>query len=535
MRNTSPHLECRGECIEPVQAKGAAARPQTCYTKPMTFYRTYRPQQFRDLVGQEPAVRTLQQALLKDRLAHAYLFTGSRGTGKTSCARILARAVSCPSPETGPDSFEPCGSCEICQELLAGRCGDLLEIDAASNRGIEDIRELREQTHYPPQRLKKKVYIIDEVHMLTGEAFNALLKTLEEPPAHCLFILATTELHKVPITIRSRCQLIRFERGSLESIERKLDRVIKAEKLDVEKGVSLVLARHADGGFRDAETLLENLSTHYSPLTLDNARQALGILPEEKIDRLIEAFLSQDQAKTLEALHEQSELSLGSLDRVVAQIIENLRERLFKATSASPLMNYALGQLLEAYILQKSSPVARLPLEIACLNICAFSQALPKEVSIKPAETTGILAAAPPAMKSPPPAVVTVPAPVPVPTSEVPVVELRQGSSANIRQAWKEMIDRICQENIALGQALKDTVFHKEEGGTITIHVRFKFHADKMNEKKNSLHIREILHGLTGQEWHINYVTLAATPKRPTPRGLGEGVADAVAVFGPTN
>ena len=241
----------------------------------MTLYQQYRPQQFSELIGQTAAVRILQQALKQKRVAHAYLFSGPRGTGKTTCARLFARALVCEKPLLSNDGFEPCNTCPSCMSIRNNQATDLVEIDAASNRGIEDIRSLREQVQYAPIQLSKKVYIIDEVHMLTGEAFNALLKTLEEPPSHCLFILATTELHKVPATIRSRCQMIRFERGSPAALTEKLDHIVKAEKWTVEKGVTERIASHADGAFRDAETLLEQLATQHQPLTLEAAAERL--------------------------------------------------------------------------------------------------------------------------------------------------------------------------------------------------------------------------------------------------------------------
>ena len=303
----------------------------------MTYYRTHRPQRFADLLGQEAATATLQQALIKERVGHAYLLTGPRGTGKTSAARLFSRALCCLAPVRGTNSFEPCNTCEACLAILHDQAPDITEIDAASNRGIEDIRSLREQVNYPPLHLQRKVYIIDEVHMLTIEAFNALLKTLEEPPEYCLFILATTELQKVPSTIRSRCQLLRFHRGSLEDIAKKLDHIAQVEKLPIEKGVTLVLAKHAEGGYRDAETILESLSTQYSPLTLADTRTALGLLDSELSEKLLQALKKQDRTTTVDVLK-----SLGQInpEPLLQQLITSIRGEIYQNGPSLPFLTY---------------------------------------------------------------------------------------------------------------------------------------------------------------------------------------------------
>ncbi|MEI6478288.1 MAG: DNA polymerase III subunit gamma/tau [bacterium] len=516
----------------------------------MTFYRTYRPQTFASLIGQEAVSGTLQQALLQERVGHAYLFSGPRGTGKTSAARIFARALVCLSPvvDKKAGAFEPCNACEACLTILDGQTSDLIEIDAASNRGIEDIRELREQVQYHPMQLKRKIYIIDEVHMLTVEAFNALLKTLEEPPEYSLFILATTELHKVPLTIRSRCQSLRFKRASNDSLAQKLRSIADAEKLVADPAVYELLAEHADGAFRDAETMLESLSTQHKKLTVELVEQNLGLLPKKEVDDLIGACLTGDYRSTLEILHRR-QLSQSGAERLTSQLIERLRAASFarsQGTTGGPALKselhlelaaYALDQLLEAYILQRSAPIPSLPLEIACLNVCQHAdgtsiQPLPelvppkKEVTPKADSITStiVVSEAKELVSTPPP----------TPEATVPVVELNVDGGNDPRKAWRTMIDKICQENIVLGQSLKQAVFHKAENGVITIHVRYKFHVDKMSEKKNHLRIHALLEEASGQLWEVRYEIGGTMPRQTHHKEISGGVAEVEAVFGPS-
>lgn len=223
----------------------------------IALYRAWRPQSFQDMVGQQHIIRTLQNAIREQRLSHAYLFSGPRGTGKTSAAKILAKAVNC---EKGP-AAEPCNECDACRRITAGAVMDVLEIDAASNRGVEEIRDLREKVKYAPTEVRQKVYIIDEVHMLTTEAFNALLKTLEEPPPHVMFILATTEPHRLPATVISRCQRFDFRRVSLEEQSERLQMICEQEGIEAEKEAIEYIARLSDGGMRDALSILDQIAS----------------------------------------------------------------------------------------------------------------------------------------------------------------------------------------------------------------------------------------------------------------------------------
>jgi DNA polymerase-3 subunit gamma/tau len=504
----------------------------------MTLYRKYRPTRFSDLLGQPSTSRTLQQALGQERVAHAYLFSGPRGTGKTTTARIFARALTCEKPiiENGKDgfSYEPCNTCATCLSILHNQCPDIMEIDAASNRGIEDIRSLREQIQYGPLQLSRKVYIIDEVHMLTGEAFNALLKTLEEPPAHALFILATTELHKVPATIRSRCQLMRFERAGLASLTEKLSAITAAEKWDIEKGALELIAEHADGAFRDAETLLEHLATQHQPLTTALTIDTLGIVEDSLLNSLLEAVSTQNTSAILTLLNTHFADSGLRMERVLSQLIEKVRTALYASEGKnSGILTRFLTALLEAYILLKSSPSPLLVLEIACLSVCENTSQ--ESISIpfqKPEKTVEYQA---PKHTSTPPIKV-----VPVPTSvrdSVPVVEIHDAAIKDIRRAWKQAVDEISRTNLPLGQMLREALFHSATETDITVHVRYKFHTEKLGEKKNRQRIEELLEKLTGKSWKIIYILSESVPRRQPSKDLqaGSTLNDATAVFGGTS
>ena len=261
------------------------------------LYRKYRPQTFDDVVGQLAVTQTLKTQLVTDKMSHAYLFTGSRGTGKTSCAKILAKAVNCLHPENG----NPCNRCSACRSIDDGSSMDVLEIDAASNNGVDNVRDLRDDAIYTPSQVKKRVYIIDEVHMLSISAFNALLKIIEEPPEHLLFILATTELHKVPATILSRCQRFSFRRISQEDIAARLQFVAYQENIDMDEGAARVLARLADGGMRDGLSLLDQVaSATTGELTSERVYACLGIAGEQRCGEMMGYIADRNSKKALE-------------------------------------------------------------------------------------------------------------------------------------------------------------------------------------------------------------------------------------------
>jgi len=263
----------------------------------IALYRAWRPQTFQDVVGQQHITQTLYNSLREAKVSHAYLFSGPRGTGKTSTAKILAKAVNC---ERGLE-HAPCNECSACKRISAGSVMDVVEIDAASNRGVEEIRDIRDKVKYAPTEVRRKVYIIDEVHMLTPEAFNALLKTLEEPPEHAMFILATTEPHKLPATIISRCQRFDFHRISLTEQVERMREICREEGIEAEEEALHYVARLSDGGMRDALSLLDQISTFAgSRITYEAAVAITGGIPQEQFRKLAEAILDRDVGKVLE-------------------------------------------------------------------------------------------------------------------------------------------------------------------------------------------------------------------------------------------
>ena len=291
------------------------------------LYRKWRPQTFADVIGQQHVTDTLRAQLQSGRLSHAYLFTGTRGTGKTTCAKILARAVNCEHPVNG----DPCNECAACRGILDGSVLDVTEIDAASNNGVDNIRDLRDETRYTPAQVKKRVFIIDEVHMLSIGAFNALLKTLEEPPEHVLFILATTELHKVPATILSRCQRFDFRRIGAEDIARRLLDVAAGEGIELTEGAARLIARLADGAMRDALSMLDRAAAA-GAVDEETVTAALGVMGQDDGIHLAEHFKTGDLAAAVTLLEEY--YSAGrDLAAVFDQMLGLIRDALLVKTS----------------------------------------------------------------------------------------------------------------------------------------------------------------------------------------------------------
>lgn len=295
------------------------------------LYRKWRPAVFTDVSGQEHITSTLQNEVSSGRLNHAYLFTGSRGTGKTTCAKILAKAVNCLNPQNG----NPCGECEICKGIDDGSILDIVEMDAASNRKIDDIRQIIDEVQFKPTKCKYRVYIVDEVHMLTTEAFNALLKTLEEPPEHVIFILATTEVHKLPQTIRSRCQRFDFHRIPPKAIADRVEYVVSQENAEITESAALMLASVADGALRDALSLLDSCLAVSSHIDEEVVRNAAGLVSKTYLFELATAIINKNPTKSLEIIDRLYSES-KDMARLCDELVEHFRALMLIKTIKNP-------------------------------------------------------------------------------------------------------------------------------------------------------------------------------------------------------
>lgn len=316
------------------------------------LYRKYRPSNFDEVVGQQPIIQTLKNAIVQNRIAHAYLFCGPRGTGKTSIAKIFAKMLNCED-----ESNKPCGKCTNCKMVQNGSHPDIIEIDAASNNGVDEVRNLIDKVKYAPMQGKYKVYIIDEVHMMTAGAFNALLKTIEEPPAHVVFILATTEPNKVIPTIISRCQRFDFNKVSQKDIEKRLSIVCKEEKIEIDPEAISLIAQLADGGMRDSLSILDQCIAYCSSnITVDNVREIYGVLTTSDIGKLFEHLYAHEVDALIQQIQECSDKGMD-LKRLTSDFITLLKESIIlDYSSNSQLVSNTHKEVIEKYLLKSPSP-----------------------------------------------------------------------------------------------------------------------------------------------------------------------------------
>ena len=470
------------------------------------LYRKWRPRRLDQVVGQEVVTQALRQAVLLGRVAHAYLFCGPRGTGKTSTARILAKAVNCLSPEGG----EPDNECRICVSIDEGHALDLIEIDAASNRGIDDIRNLSEKIHYTPNEARTKVYIIDEVHMLTEPAFNALLKTLEEPPPHAMFILATTEAHKVPLTVISRCQRFDFRRISLEGIVDKLGELSLAEDIEVEQAALALIARAASGSLRDAENLLEQAFVSYgSPVTEENLRDLLELGGDELALELVGHVMRKDLKEGLTLINRVANEG-SDLRQLHRGVVDYLRGVLLLKTNAgaslgfgeeilSELKTVADAAAMEHLIhslktfakvdLKRDGSLA-LPLELALVESRSEihpephpardvadgrQSAPPRSPSPPPRQTV----AAPEAARPQRPVAAPVRTPAPLPAATTP------GPESGAEAQWRELSRalRHVGKKFKLGALMNASREHEISEGLVSVRFSHRSHVERMEQE----------------------------------------------------
>lgn len=468
------------------------------------LYRKHRPTTFAEVIGQEHITSSLETALDKGIISHAYLFTGPRGTGKTTVARLLARAINCEGK-----SPKPCNTCEICQATINSNL-DIIEIDAASNRGIDDARELRDKVNLVPTRAKYKVYIIDEVHMLTKEAFNALLKTLEEPPAHVVFIMATTEAHKIPATIISRTQRFSFHAHTEANLENQLTAIAQKENLILEPAAAHTLAVASQGGFRDAISLLDQARGGGEKITNDRVLSILGWSELGKLNELIDALLKGSTQRVLSTLDEVIE-SGAQPEQLQHQLILALRERLHAAVQEN---SPAVGQLADAIqhlVQMQAAGHAKIALEATLVGL--LNPVVPPVVHVAApvtVHTAPIAQAAKPAQRT---------------------IESAPEVSATDMARWPKALIEIKSKNNSLYALLQSCEIKLTED-TLMIYCRFTFHRDRLMEAKNAAVIEKALETVYNKHIRVECELKTMTTEAPTANATNELVTTAMDILG---
>ena len=503
----------------------------------VSLYRKYRSQSFDDLIGQDHVVRTLQNAISSQRIAHAYLFTGPRGTGKTSTARLLAKALCC---EDGPKASPPEDS-EICRSIAAGTCIDVIEMDAASESSVDDIRDkIVEVAEYQPMICRYKVFIIDEVHDLSAKAFDALLKTIEEPPPHVIFILATTEFNKVPPTVRSRCQKFEFHRASMSDLTSRLSYVLDQEGVQAEPAAVSAIARMADGGYRDALTLVEQaILTSEGTIRLEQVYDQLGLVSEELVDQIFGAMKDGDLARIMAHLDD-----VARLGRDPRALLESMMHRLSDLTRAAytqgdgkdaaahatlhaaavsmgqPFIVYLRGAIAEAHRHIRDISLPRLWLESELIRVAVQRKVGPVVA----------VAAAAPTIASP-----AVPVPKPSTakaiSTDAPAEVEKSGAFSVLptdnqpESVWARAIASLSTGGRVspMGMKLEGSKLLKFEGGVLDISLPRQMDIGWFNEKPVRLsHIQKLVQDAGGSDWKIRFSLDASQSPRPETGGAVE-------------
>jgi DNA polymerase-3 subunit gamma/tau len=490
--------------------------------------RRYRPMTFDEVVGQEHVAQTLRNAIAEGRVGHAYLFTGPRGVGKTSSARLLAKALNCVKGV----SADPCNACEICTATQDGTDTDVIEMDAASNRGVDDARALREGVRYAPLRARHKIYIIDEAHMLTREAFNTLLKTLEEPPPHVKFIFATTEPHKVPDTITSRCQKFDFRRITASDIAKRLKQVVTREKLAVDDAVLAACARAARGSMRDGESVLDQLLAYKEKgLKSDDVSAILGAAPEERIDQLVAAFKAADPGAALVALdgvfavgidpaaftdqlvdHVRTLMAVRACGRAspVVDLPDHLLDAVDKQAGGFTIeaLLYFMQLLFEARRRIREGANPRIVLEVTAVKMSKAGDLVSLADAMKAVQTGAPVVAAAAAAPTPRPTPVAAAEPdvdeppAPKPADSLSDAPVAAGSIEDVVKAWPRVVAEVKQAAILPGTLL-------QEGRPVRLHATMiefilppkfaKFHIDQLETPKNKSLVENALQRVFGK------------------------------------